>query len=232
VSRKRSSALGQAAESHYLARPDSETEYGVLVVHAWWGLTPFFKAFCDRLAQQGHAVLARDLYRGRTATTTEEAKRLSSRLKRDVVAEEITRAVGDLDSARMQAMPQACIGVVGFSLGAYWALWLAEHKLLAVRATVAFYGSRNGDYAACQSAFQFHLAESDDCVAESGVNKLQKALKAAGRNAEFYTYPGTTHWFTESDRAEAYNPQAAAAGLEANGPVPEMQYQVDPWILS
>ena len=29
---------------------------GVLVLHAWWGLKPFFKQFCDRLAKEGFPV--------------------------------------------------------------------------------------------------------------------------------------------------------------------------------
>jgi len=46
-------------------------------------------------------------------------------------------------------------------------------------------------------------------VAASGVKKLEKTVKAAGKEAEFHTYPGTTHWFFESDRAEAFSPEAA-----------------------
>ena len=76
-------------------------------------------------------------------------------------------------------------------------------------ATVVFYGTRNGDYSTSQSAFQFHLAETDEYVATSGVKKLQKSLAAADKVAAFHTYPGTSHWFFESDRPEAYKPEAA-----------------------
>jgi len=46
-------------------------------------------------------------------------------------------------------------------------------------------------------------------VAASGAKKLQRSLKAAGREAEFHTYAGAAHWFFERDRADAYNPSAA-----------------------
>jgi len=32
-----------------LARPVGGAGPGVLVLHAWWGLTPFICGFCDRL---------------------------------------------------------------------------------------------------------------------------------------------------------------------------------------
>ena len=56
---------------------------------------------------------------------------------------------------------------------------------------------------------QFHLAEQDDYVADSGVKKLRRSLAAAGREAAFHTYPGTGHWLFESDRPDAFQPEAA-----------------------
>ena len=197
----------QPIESYYWAQPQSGAGKGVLVLHAWWGLTPFFKEFCDRLTTKGLVVLAPDLYHGATASTIQEAYKLRSKLKRATVAKEITEAAEHL--CLSCGMSRQGIGLVGFSLGGHWALWLAEQTTVRVAATVIFYATRTGDYAASSSAFQFHLAETDDFVAASGVKKLQKGLKAAGKEAEFYTYPGTTHWFFESDRAGAYNPQAA-----------------------
>ena len=206
MSEKHSPPVLHASHS-YLARPKSGMGKGVLVVHAWWGLNQFQKNLCDRLAGEGFFVLAPDLYHGKTGATIEEAKKLRSKLKQESVAQEITQAA--------DALHQICcnsgqgLGVLGFSLGAYWGLWLTEQKSSLVTATVAFYGTRNGDFSTSQSAFQFHLAETDEYVATSGVKKLQKSLAAADKVAAFYTYPGTGHWFFESDRPEAYNPQAA-----------------------
>ncbi len=190
----------------YLAKPGTGTAKGVLVLHAWWGLNPFIKKFCDRLAKEGFIALAPDLYHGAVASTIAEAKKLRGTLKREIVADEIAQAAAHL---RALCGNKRAIGVVGFSLGGYWALWFAEQKTSAVAATVAFYASRNGDYRDSPSAFQFHLAERDDYVAASGVKKLEKQLSAAGKDAEFFTYPGTSHWFFESDRADAYNARAA-----------------------
>jgi len=196
----------QAVGDAYIARPASGTGPGVLVLHAWWGLNPFFRGFCDRLAREGFLALAPDLYHGATASTIPEAERLRSKLKRETVSRQISETAERLRATSVS--PQG-IGAVGFSLGGYWALWLAEQGASPVAATIAFYGTRNGDYASSRSAFQFHLAERDAYVAASAVKKLQKQLKAAGREAEFHTYAGTSHWFFESDRSDAYDAQAA-----------------------
>jgi carboxymethylenebutenolidase len=191
----------------YLVRPNSGIGKGVLVIHAWWGLNQFFKDLCDRLAGEGFCVMAPDLYHGKTVATIDEAKKLRSKLKQETVAQEISQAADQLLQICCRAGQG--LGVIGFSLGGYWGLWLAEQKASLVMATVVYYGMRNGDYSTSQSAFQFHLAEEDDYVATSGIKKLQKNLAAADKVAAFHTYPGTRHWFFESDSPEAYNPEAA-----------------------
>ena len=51
-----------ATEQGYLALPAAGTGPGVLVLHAWWGLTPIFTEICDRLANEGFVVFAPDLH--------------------------------------------------------------------------------------------------------------------------------------------------------------------------
>lgn len=196
--------------TNYLAHPTAGARRGVLVLHAWWGLTPFFRSVCDRLATAGFIALAPDLYHGATAATIPQAEKLRTRLKKSQVSAEIIQT-----AAQLQGLcGQETIGVVGFSLGAYWGLWLAEQPGSPAGALVSFYGTRGGDYAASRAAFQFHLAENDPYTAASGARKLEKALRAAGKQAEFYTYPGTGHWFFESDRPEAYDAAAAKLAWE------------------
>jgi len=191
--------------SVYVARPASGSGSGVFVLHAWWGLNAFLRGFCDRLAGEGFTVLAPDLYHGAVAATIDEAKKLRGKLKGEAAEQEITQAAAELQ----ELSGHAGIGLVGFSLGGYWGLWLAEQPGSPVRAAVIFYGARQGAYADSPASFQFHLAENDPYVAESGVQKLRKGLQKAGKVADFYTYARTGHWFFESDRPAAYDPQAA-----------------------
>ena len=191
----------------YFVKPLSGSGKGVLALHAWWGLNAFMRGFCDRLAGEGFTVLAPDLYHGAIANTIPEAEKLRSKLKRQAASQAIHQAAERLRQETGEG--QEGIGVVGFSLGGYWALWLAEQPASAVLATVVFYGTRSGDYRESRSAFQVHLAESDPYVSASGVKALHKCLKAAGRTAEFHSYPGTSHWFFEDDRTDAYQNEAA-----------------------
>ncbi|MGZ3676777.1 MAG: dienelactone hydrolase family protein, partial [Ktedonobacterales bacterium] len=74
----------------YLATPDAATgpgdagAPGVVVLHAWWGLTEPFRQVCDRLAEAGFVALAPDLYRGKTTASAEEADALGSALDQQV----------------------------------------------------------------------------------------------------------------------------------------------------
>ena len=68
--------VGTRTASGYVAVPQRGHGPGVLVLHAWWGLTPFFKNVCDQLAAEGFVAFAPDRYGGPTAATIEEAEAL------------------------------------------------------------------------------------------------------------------------------------------------------------
>jgi carboxymethylenebutenolidase len=108
----------------YLAEPSLPARGGLLVLPAWWGLTPFFKSLCDRLAGEGYLALALDLYHGKVAATVKEAERLRATLKKNILQEELRQAVTQLSVH--PTLKGKKLGVVGFSLGAWWALWLVE----------------------------------------------------------------------------------------------------------
>jgi carboxymethylenebutenolidase len=190
----------------YLAHPQATPRGGILVVHPWWGLNDFIKGFCGRLSENGYHVLAVDLYDGKTASAIAEAEKLRGALTRRQVEPLLVASVEQLQSL----VQGQSIGVVGFSLGAWWSLWLNERMPKSIAATVLFYGTRGMKDISTRSAFLGHFADTDPYVMVSGRKKLEKTLKAAGREVSFHVYPGTNHWFFESDRPEF---QAEAAEL-------------------
>ena len=101
------------------------------------------------------------------------------------------------------------ISVVGFSMGANYALELSASDPQRIRAVVLFYGTGDADFSRSRASYQGHFAEKDKFEERSYVNGLENAIRDAGRPVKFYHYPGTGHWFFEPSRKDAYNKTAS-----------------------
>jgi carboxymethylenebutenolidase len=180
---------------------------GVVVLHAWWGLTDDVIAYADRLAGAGFAVLAPDMFGGRIATTIEDAEELSGSIEgSDAPVEGI--AVAAVDRLADRLGPDSGLGVLGFSFGAAYAV-AAPTKRDRLAATVVYYGTYSGSIlSAAKVPVLGHFAENDPYETEEGVAEFEAGLRSAGREAIIYRYPGTGHWFAEPSR-DAYVPAAA-----------------------
>jgi carboxymethylenebutenolidase len=192
----------------FLATPSTGKGPGVLVLHAWWGLNDTMKAFCTQLAESGFVAFAPDLYHGKLADNIADAETLSDALDADGARADIAKATTFLDERVGQA--GRGLAVIGFSLGAYFALDLSVTDPDHIRSVVIFYGTRPGDYSRSKAAYLGHFAEKDEFEPQSSVDELEESLRRAGRPVTFYSYPGTGHWFFEPDRAQAYNLTAAS----------------------
>jgi carboxymethylenebutenolidase len=192
--------------SAYLAVPEHGSGPGVLVLHAWWGLTDFFKQVCDRLAREGFIALAPDLYGGKTASSIEEAERLSESLNQEDTKATIIEAVEYLRSH--PAVRSKGLGGIGFSMGGAYALLLSSLRPQDIAVVVIFYGSYSVDFVAARAKYLGHFAEDDEWEPTEGVHQVEAEMRAAGREVTFFTYPGTQHWFFETNRPE-YDAEAA-----------------------
>ncbi len=191
----------------YLALPE-KPRGGVLVLHAWWGLNDFFKSFCDRLASHGFLALAPDLYGGPVAKTVSEAKKLMSSFDESSKAPPVV--LGAIDYLHSQPSQSGRkIGVVGFSMGAAWALWLSTTRPEDVKAVVVFYGTYALDFSKAKASFLGNFAPEDEWEPTETVRALEQKIRGAGREVTFHFYPGTKHWFFEEDRPGDYNGEAA-----------------------
>jgi len=187
----------------YLASPANGGP-GILVLHAWWGLKPFFKQVCDQLAEQGYTVLAPDLYEGDIAKTIDEAKAFHEKHENEFMGD-IVNAAKDHLAARRVGKP---IGVMGFSMGAAWSIMVTA-KESDVAATVLFYGAYSPDFSKAKAKVLGHFAEVDEWEPMEGVQTMEQDMKNAGLDVTIHIYPGVAHWFMESDRPE-YDPVAAS----------------------
>ncbi len=194
----------------FLAAGPTRKGAGVLVLHAWWGLNETIKAVCTRLAESGFVAFAPDLYHGKVADNVADAEALGSALDANHLQAKAEIADAALYLDELAGGAGRGLAVIGFSLGAYYALHLAATDREHIRWVVLFYGTGEGDYSKSRAAYLGHFAEKDQFEPQSNVDKLEASLRSAGRPVTFYRYSDTGHWFFEPDRPQAYN-QAAAS---------------------
>lgn len=199
--------MPHAQPAGYLATPPSGTGRPVLVLHAWWGLNDTTKAFCARLAESGFVAFAADLYQGKVVGSIAEAEALGNALDPNQARADIRGATMFLNERAGQ--PDPGLAVIGFSLGAYFALELSVTEPEHIHSVVSFYGTRGGDYSNSKAAYLGHFAETDAFEPQSEVDEMEAALRRAGRPVTFHRYAGTGHWFFEPDRSDAFNQGAA-----------------------
>jgi carboxymethylenebutenolidase len=200
--------MAQIQPPGFLAVPPAGGRSGVLVLHAWWGLNDTMKSVCTRLADSGYAAFAPDLYHGKVADTIAEAETLGKALDSNHLQAraEIAQAAGYLNERIGNGR---ALAVIGFSLGAYYALDLAAADPEHIRSVVLFYGTGGGDFSNSKAVYLGHFAEHDEYEPQANVDELEASLKSAGRPVTFHRYSGTGHWFFEPDRPQAYNQGAA-----------------------
>lgn len=192
----------------YLALPASGKGPGVLLLHAWWGLTDLFKEEADKLAAEGFVVFAPDLMNGaQTADILEAEKQVQSVEANFPAVLAIVLGAANF----LQALPAVSsekLASVGFSFGAAYALVLDEEQPGIFDKLVLFYGMAGANVAKSHAKILAHFAENDP------YEDIEAARGMRAPNLERHIYPGTGHWFYEHNRPDAYNAEAATLAWE------------------
>jgi carboxymethylenebutenolidase len=183
----------------------------VLVIHSWWGLTDSFRQYGAALAAAGFVTGLADLFNMRVAKTAAQARALRGRRHRVPIYRTLP---ADIETLRCAVGGERKVGVVGFSMGGHWAIWLSQRPEYEIAATVLYYASRGGSFGQCQSSILAHFADRDDWVSKSARRTMESSISAAGCEFESHDYPDTTHWFAESDRSEKFDAASARKALE------------------
>ncbi len=181
---------------------------GLILIQEWWGLNPQIRALAERFAAAGYTTLAPDLYRGRLASSADEASHLMAGLDfADATHQDLAGALAYLKSRC--AKVGAKVGVVGFCMGGALTIAAAVH-LPGLAAASCFYGippAEFADPARIAIPLQGHFADRDDWCTPAAVDGLVAALKVP---AEIHRYP-TDHAFFNEQRPEVFD--AASAQL-------------------
>ena len=181
---------------------------GMIVIQEWWGLNDQIKGVADRLAGEGYAALAVDLYRGRVTANPEEAHQYASGLPED-------RAMWDLKSsfAYLQGetdITKNRIGSIGWCMGGGYSLRLAiEEPQLA--ACVVYYGRLATDPESLkkiQAPVLGIFGERDQAIPPDAVKKFETQMKSLEKDVRTHIYPGAAHGFF-NETGKAYNKSAA-----------------------
>jgi len=196
----------------YLAEPAQAAKApAMVVIQEWWGLNDQIKGVAEKFAQAGYRALVPDLYRGKVALEANEAKHLMEGLNfGDAAGQDIRGAVQYLkkDSPK--------VGVTGFCMGGALTV-LSAVNVPEADAEVIWYGYpplQYVDVSKIKTPLLGHWALHDQAFAISGVDELEKKLKAANVKYEFHRYDAKHAFANETADTKKldmlkYNPKAA-----------------------
>jgi carboxymethylenebutenolidase len=182
---------------------------GVVVIQEWWGLNDNVKHWADRLAAEGYAALAVDLYEGKVATTPDSAMSYMKQV-------DAGRAIAILleghefltQDPRIRAPKTACIG---WCFGGHWSLRLAM-AAPDLDACVLYYGAPVTDVEKLKAIHAPVLGifgNEDESIPPPAVNEFEAALRQAGVKAEILRYDAP-HAFANPSNPK-YDTEAAGA---------------------
>ncbi len=209
-------------ELGYLAHPGEGRHPGVVLIHDVWGLYDHYRDLTRRLAGEGFAVLALDLYRREGKVEIEDPGRWMRGLSDPQVLSDVQAGVDFLGGAASAGQK---VGVTGFCMGGMYAL-LAGCGLRDVAAVAPFYGLLSHGHGILHAAEGLDprkkprqpldavselacpaLAFYGDCdqfVPMTDIRALEERLAKTGRTTEVVVYPGAGHAFMNETRPEAH----------------------------
>jgi carboxymethylenebutenolidase len=200
--------------SAYLSLPKGKTAPlpGLVVIHEWWGLNEHIQHWTDRLAEDGYAALAVDLYGGATAKTPDEAMAKMKAVDEKKALATLLAAHDFLEKdSRVQAKRT---GSIGWCFGGAWSLQLAIHEP-DLDAAVIYYGHLVTEPAALQPIKAEILGvfgDQDKAIPPETVNAFDAALGKAGVTRTIHRYDAQ-HGFANPSQPR-YDEKSAADAWE------------------
>jgi len=195
---------GQALLEGFFCHDDSRPgpQPAVLISHAWGGRDEFVERKARRLAWNGYAAFALDMFgKGKRGTTNEECTALITPFMQDraLLARRIASAL-----ATLTAQPQVDsrrIAAMGFCFGGLCVLDLARGGT-DVRGVASFHGllkpsglpaKKIGAKVLMMHGYDDPMAPPEDVLA------IAKELTAAGADWQLHAYGNTKHAFTNPE---------------------------------
>src|SRR5215469_4070698 len=167
----------------------------LVVIHEYWGLNDWVKEQASKLSDEGYVALAIDLYRGKVATTPDEAHQIMRGVPEDRASRDLLAASAYVRS--LKQVDPARVGVIGWCMGGGYALNLAiaDPRL---KAAVINYGHLATDDATLKkinAAILGIFGGQDKGITPADVNKFESQMKALGKTVEIHSFPNAGHAF-------------------------------------
>ncbi len=204
------------ATGYLVHSEDGANMPAVIMIHEWWGLNQHIKDAADRLANEGYAVLAVDLYNGEVATESTRAGQLAGSVRNNP-----DEAIGNLNAAvehvsSLQNVNSSRIASLGWCFGGGQSLQLALNTEQPLAATVIYYGNlitNQTDLAEITWPVLGVFGAADQSIPVDTVNQFDAALDANGVINEIYIYEGVGHAFANPS-GDNYAPEETADAWE------------------
>jgi carboxymethylenebutenolidase len=197
--------MTELALPYFVALPEHPTGRGVVVAHEGLGLTTQILRVAERLAGEGCAVVAPDLFFRTGGPRDEQWWDSINAITDDDLRDDLSVSI-----AALRALGATSIGVTGFCLGgrvAYRASKWADD--LGVDAVVAFYGSAIPEaFGELRCPTMLLFAEHDEYIPSEEIDAVQERHGDA-----VHVYPGVGHAFMR-DGSDSYDAATAAAAWE------------------
>jgi len=177
---------------------------GLIVIHEWWGLNDWVKEQASKLAEQGYASLAIDLYRGKVATTPDEAHQIMRGVPEDRAKRDLNAAFDYL--ASQSNVKKDRIGAIGWCMGGGYSLDVAlQEPTLA--ADVINYGHLATDPDALKKINAPILGlfgAQDKGITPEDVKKFETMMRRYGKKIEVKEYDDAGHAFENPNNKDGY----------------------------
>src|SRR6516165_10843804 len=181
----------------------------LVVIHEYWGLNDRVKEEASKLADQGYAALAIDLYRGQVAKTPDEAHQIMRGVPEDRANRDLLAATAYLRS--LKNVDPKRVGSIGWCMGGGYSLDLAVNDP-KLKVAVINYGHLASDEATLKKINATILGifgGQDKGIPPEDVKKFESQLKAFGKTAEIHIVPDAGHAF-ENPNDKRYRADDAA----------------------
>jgi dienelactone hydrolase len=212
---------GETELEGYLAVPEGTTGTvpGILIVHQWMGVTDHEKEVADRLAAEGYAAFACDIYgKDDRPKDRSEAGKHAGMYKGDVDLYR-QRLKAGLNTLRSRSEVDADrIAVIGYCFGGTGALELARSGA-DIKAAVSLHGGLSTpnpeDAKQIKGTVLVAHGADDAAVSDSELMAFIEEMRNADVDWYLMMFGNSVHGFTHRHDADRYNEKAEERSWEA-----------------